>query len=49
VRYAQLLESQGRGDEARKVVRDLLEQARIAPAHYRKAQKSWLDAAQRLA
>jgi len=49
VRYAQLLKSQGRGDEARKVARDLLEQARIAPAHYRKAQKSWLDAAQRLA
>ena len=49
VRYAQLLESQGRGDEARKVARDLLEQARIAPAHYRKAQKSWLAAAQRLA
>jgi hypothetical protein len=49
VRYAQLLESQGRGDEARTVARDLLEQARIAPPHYRKAQKSWLDAAQRLA
>jgi hypothetical protein len=49
VRYAQLLKSQGRNDEARKVARDLLEQARIAPAHYRKAQKSWLDAAQRLA
>ena len=47
VRYAQLLKSQGRGEEARKVARDLLEQARIAPAHYRKAQKSWLDAAQR--
>jgi hypothetical protein len=49
VRYAQLLKSQGRGEEAQKVARDLLEQARIAPAHYRKAQKSWLDAAQRLA
>ncbi|MBS0420588.1 MAG: tetratricopeptide repeat protein [Proteobacteria bacterium] len=49
VRYAQLLKSQGRSDEARKVARDLLEQARIAPAHYRRAQKSWLDAAQRLA
>jgi hypothetical protein len=48
VRYAQLLKSQGRMDEARKVARELLEQARIAPAHYRKAQKSWLDAAQRL-
>ena len=48
VRYAQLLQSQGRGAEAQKVARDLLEQARIAPAHYRKAQRSWLDAAQRL-
>lgn len=48
VRYAQLLQSQGRGEEARKVAHDLLEQARIAPAHYRKAQRSWLDAAQRL-
>src|SRR5262249_34798479 len=48
VRYAQLLKSQGRGDEAQKVARELLERARIAPAHYRRAQKSWLDAAQRL-
>jgi len=48
VRYAQLLQSQGRGAEAQKVAHDLLEQARIAPAHYRKAQRSWLDAAQRL-
>ena len=49
VRYAQLLQSQGRREDARKVARELLEQARIAPAHYRKAQRSWLDAAQRLA
>jgi hypothetical protein len=48
VRYAQLLKSQGRGEEAQKVARELLDQARVAPAHYRKAQKSWLDAAQRL-
>ena len=48
VRYAQLLQAQDRKDEARKVARDLLEQARIAPTHYRRAQKSWLDAAQRL-
>lgn len=48
VRYAQLLQSQGRREEAQKVAGELLEQARIAPAHYRKAQKSWLDAAQRL-
>jgi hypothetical protein len=49
VRYAQLLKLQGREDEAQKVAHDLLEQARIAPAHYRRAQKTWLDAAQRLA
>jgi hypothetical protein len=49
VRYAQLLKSQGKADEAQKVAHDLLEQARIAPAHYRRAQKTWLDAAQRLA
>lgn len=48
VRYAQLLVSQGRREEAQKVARELLEQSRIAPAHYRKAQKSWLDAAERL-
>jgi hypothetical protein len=49
VRYAQLLKSQGRGTEAASVARDLLEQARIAPAHYRRAQKSWLETAERLA
>jgi hypothetical protein len=48
VRYAQLLKAQGRADESRTVARDLLEQARIAPAHYRKAQRDWLDSAQRL-
>ena len=49
VRYAQLLQTQGRREDAQKVVRELLDRARVAPAHYRKAQKSWLDAAQRLA
>jgi hypothetical protein len=48
VRYAQLLKAQGRLAEAQKVVRELLEQARIAPGHYRRAQQPWLDAAQRL-
>ncbi|HEY6483447.1 MAG TPA: tetratricopeptide repeat protein [Steroidobacteraceae bacterium] len=48
VRYAQLLRAQGRTEEAAKVARELLEQARIAPAHYRRAQRAWLDAAQRL-
>ena len=49
VRYAQLLDTQGQRDEARKVARELLDQARIAPGHYRRAQRAWLDAAQRLA
>jgi len=49
VRYANLLKAQGRVEESRTVAKDLLEQARIAPAHYRKAQRDWLDSAQRLA
>ena len=48
VRYAQLLQSEGRRAEAQKVARELLEQARIAPGHYRRAQRTWLEAAQRL-
>ncbi len=48
VRYAQLLNAQGRRAEAQKLVRELLEQARIAPGHYRRAQRAWLDAAERL-
>jgi len=48
VRYAQLLQAQGRRAEAQKVARELLEQARIAPGHYRRAQRPWLDVAQRL-
>jgi hypothetical protein len=49
VRYAQLLKAQGRTEDSRTVARELLEQARIAPAHYRRAQRDWLDSAQRLA
>jgi hypothetical protein len=48
VRYAQLLQAQGRHAEAQRIARELLEQARLAPGHYRRAQRSWLDAAQRL-
>jgi hypothetical protein len=49
VRFAQLLKTQGRTEESRTVAKELLEQARIAPAHYRRAQRGWLDSAQRLA
>jgi hypothetical protein len=48
VRYAQLLKAQGQAVEAQRVARELLEQARIAPGHYRRAQREWLEAAQRL-
>jgi hypothetical protein len=48
VRYAQLLDAQGRHAEAQKLARELIEQARIAPRHYRKAQRAWLEAAERL-
>lgn len=48
VRYAQLLQAQGERAEAQRIMRELLEQARIAPGHYRRAQRTWLEAAQRL-
>ncbi|HEX4619421.1 MAG TPA: hypothetical protein VH135_06800, partial [Steroidobacteraceae bacterium] len=48
VRYAQLLAAQGQQAEAQQVARELLERSRIAPGHYRRAQREWLDAAQRL-
>jgi hypothetical protein len=49
VRYAQLLRAQGQEEESRRIARELLDQARIAPAHYRRAQKIWLDQADKLA
>ncbi|MDE2136446.1 MAG: tetratricopeptide repeat protein [Gammaproteobacteria bacterium] len=48
VRYAQLLKAQGEAAESQRVARELLERARIAPGHYRRAQREWLDAAKRL-
>jgi hypothetical protein len=48
-RYAQLLAAQGHKDEARKLAQEMMEAARIAPAHYRRAQKEWLDILERLA
>jgi hypothetical protein len=48
VRYAQLLQTEGQYPEAQRVARELLEQARIAPRHYRRAQREWLDAAQKI-
>jgi hypothetical protein len=48
-RYAQLLKAQGQPEESQRVARELLDSARIAPAHYRRAQKEWLDVAEKLA
>ncbi len=47
VRYARLLKTAGRQLEAQQLLRDLLNRAERAPAHYRKAQQEWLDAAAR--
>ncbi|MEZ5500173.1 MAG: tetratricopeptide repeat protein [Steroidobacteraceae bacterium] len=42
VRYARLLKSTGNDIEARKVLRELMDHAALAPAHYRRAQREWL-------
>ncbi|MDP9065783.1 MAG: tetratricopeptide repeat protein, partial [Pseudomonadota bacterium] len=42
VRYALLLKRVGKQDEARRVLQGLLDGAKLAPAHYRKAQAPWL-------
>lgn len=47
VRYARLLRRQGQADEATRVLRELLDRAALAPAHYKKMQKEWLDEARR--
>lgn len=47
VRYARLLRAQGKPENAMQVLRELLDRAKLAPAHYRRTQKEWLDAAER--
>ncbi|MEO8314439.1 MAG: tetratricopeptide repeat protein [Pseudomonadota bacterium] len=47
VRYAQLLRAQNEPDQAKKQLRDLLNQAAIAPPHYRRSQEDWLKQAER--
>jgi hypothetical protein len=46
VRYAKLLKSAGRGAEATQVLEALLERAKFAPGHYKKAQREWLGQAE---
>lgn len=45
VRYAKLLKRQGQASQARQVLEGLLDRAKYAPAHYRRAQREWLDEA----
>jgi hypothetical protein len=47
LRYAQLLRASGRSEDAKRVLRELLEHARLAPRHYRKMQQQWLSDAER--
>lgn len=47
VRYSRLLRAQGQKAEADAALRSLLDHARIAPAHYHRAQREWLTAAER--
>lgn len=42
-RYAMALESFGKADESREELRAILADARLAPAHFRKAQSHWLS------
>jgi hypothetical protein len=45
VRYAKLLKRQGQVSHARQVLEGLLDRAKYAPAHYKRAQREWLDEA----
>ncbi len=47
LRYGVLLKRRGKLAEASRVLRDLLDGARLGPAHYRRAQAQWLDRARR--
>lgn len=45
LRYGLLLKRRGKTEESRRVLKDLLDSAEIAPGHYRKAQAEWLQLA----
>jgi hypothetical protein len=47
LRYARLLKRRGKTEEGRGVLQDLLDGARLGPAHYRRAQAEWLELARR--
>jgi hypothetical protein len=47
LRYALLLKRRGKTEEGRHLLQDLLDGAKLGPAHYRRAQAQWLDIARR--
>ena len=47
LRYAVLLKRRGKTEQARNILKDLLDGAQLGPAHYRRAQAQWLDRARR--
>ena len=47
LRYGLLLKKRGKHQEAQRVLKDLLDGAKLGPAHYRRAQAEWLDRARR--
>jgi hypothetical protein len=47
VRYAVLLKRLGQRELAQQTLKALLDRAKYAPAHYKKAQRAWLDEAHR--
>jgi hypothetical protein len=47
VRYGMLLKKSGDQEAAHRVLSEVLESAQLAPAHYRRVQKEWLELAKR--
>lgn len=47
LRYGVLLKRRGKLTEAHRIFKDLLDGAKLGPAHYRKAQAEWLERARR--
>jgi hypothetical protein len=47
VRYAMLLKRRSKLEEARRILQDLLDSAKLGPPYYRRAQAEWLDRARR--
>ncbi len=47
LRYALLLKRRGKVEQARTLLKDLLDGAKLGPAHYRRAQAEWLELARR--